>query len=132
MTKRQRKRKAFLTSLTALVLSVAMLAGTTFSWFTDSAKNTGNRIVTGILDVKLLKHDGAAYVDISDGEGDIFKRKQIACMTVLKADLGEWQGSMGDAYNQEVWCVACGGWIVAGKNDPRIDHSKIKPVKPQN
>ena len=68
----------------------------------------------------------------NDGEGDIFKRKQIACMTVLKADLGEWQGSMGDAYNQEVWCVACGGWIVAGKNDPRIDHSKIKPVKPQN
>ena len=68
----------------------------------------------------------------NDGEGDIFKRKQIACMTVLKADLGEWQGSMRDAYNQEVWCVACGGWIVAGKNDPRIDHSKIKPVKPQN
>jgi len=77
MTKRQRKRKAFLTSLIALVLSVAMLAGTTFSWFTDSAKNTGNRIVTGIMDVKLLKHDGAAYVDISDGEGDIFKTEGV-------------------------------------------------------
>jgi len=72
MTKRQRKRRTFLTSLTSLILSVALLVGTTFSWFTGSASNTGNRIVTGTLKVQLLKHDGSGYADISDSEGDIF------------------------------------------------------------
>lgn len=72
MTKRQRKRRTFLTSLTSLILSVALLVGTTFSWFTGSASNTGNRIVTGTLKVQLLKHDGSEYADISDSEGDIF------------------------------------------------------------
>ena len=75
MTKGQRKRRRFLTSLTALILSVAMLVGTTFSWFTDSVTNTGNRIVNGELQVELWmdKEENGNYSDISNSEnGDIF------------------------------------------------------------
>ena len=72
MTERQRKKRAFLTSIITLILSVAMLVGTTFSWFTDTTSNKGNRIEAGILKVELLKHDGTDYVDISGGTGSIF------------------------------------------------------------
>ena len=46
-------RRALLTSVLALVLSLAMLAGTTFAWFTDTASTGVNRIVSGNLDVGL-------------------------------------------------------------------------------
>jgi len=74
MTKRQQKRKAFLTSITAMILSIAMLVGTTFSWFTDSTSNTGNRIEAGTLKIDLLmdKAETGEYESISNGEGDIF------------------------------------------------------------
>ena len=44
-------KRALLTSVLALVLSLAMLAGTTFAWFTDTASTGVNRIVSGNLDV---------------------------------------------------------------------------------
>lgn len=46
-------KRALLTSVLALVLSLAMLAGTTFAWFTDAASTGVNRIVSGNLDVGL-------------------------------------------------------------------------------
>ena len=46
-------RRALLTSVLALVLSLAMLAGSTFAWFTDTASTGVNRIVSGNLDVGL-------------------------------------------------------------------------------
>ena len=46
-------KRALLTSVLALVLSLAMLAGTTFAWFTDTASTGVNRIVSGNLDVGL-------------------------------------------------------------------------------
>ncbi len=57
MTKTQ-TRRAFLASVAALVICVAMLAGSTFAWFTDSASVSVNAIKSGTLDVAL-----EAYID---------------------------------------------------------------------
>ena len=53
MTKTNSK-KALLSSAFALVLSAAMLIGTTFAWFTDTASTGVNKIQAGNLDVKLM------------------------------------------------------------------------------
>ena len=53
MTKTNSK-KALLSSVFALVISVAMLVGTTFAWFTDTASTGINKIQAGNLDVKLM------------------------------------------------------------------------------
>lgn len=52
-------KRALLTSVLALVLSLAMLAGSTFAWFTDTASTGVNRIVSGNLDVGLEYWGGA-------------------------------------------------------------------------
>lgn len=52
-------KRALLTSVLALVLSLAMLVGTTFAWFTDTASTGVNRIVSGNLDVGLEYWGGA-------------------------------------------------------------------------
>ena len=53
MTKTNSK-KALLSSAFALVLSVAMLIGTTFAWFTDTASTGVNKIVSGNLKVDII------------------------------------------------------------------------------
>ncbi len=58
MTKTHSK-KALLSSAFALVLSVAMLIGTTFAWFTDTASTAVNKIQSGNLDVALEMLDTA-------------------------------------------------------------------------
>ena len=52
-------KKALLSSAFALVLSVAMLIGTTFAWFTDTASTGVNKIQAGNLDVALEMLDTA-------------------------------------------------------------------------
>ena len=68
MNERKATKRALLTSITALVLCVVMLAGTTFAWFTDTAKTNVNRIEAGKLDVALemQKADGTW----ADAEGE--------------------------------------------------------------
>ena len=46
-------KKSLLASGGAILASVALLAGTTFAWFTDSVVNTGNKIQAGTLDIEL-------------------------------------------------------------------------------
>ncbi len=47
------KKSALLLSFTSLLLCFAMLAGSTFAWFTDTATTGVNKIVAGKLDVGL-------------------------------------------------------------------------------
>ena len=47
------KKSALLLSFTSLLLCFAMLAGSTFAWFTDTATTGVNRIQSGTLDVEL-------------------------------------------------------------------------------
>ena len=53
MSKNTTKR-SLLASVFALVLCVAMLVGSTFAWFTDTATTGVNKIQSGNLDVKLM------------------------------------------------------------------------------
>ncbi len=46
-------KKSLLASGLSLLASCALLAGTTFAWFTDSVTNTGNKIQAGKLAVEL-------------------------------------------------------------------------------
>lgn len=57
MNERRATKRALLTSITALVMCVVMLAGTTFAWFTDTAKTNVNKIQAGNLDVALEMYD---------------------------------------------------------------------------
>lgn len=66
-------KRALLSSVVALLLCFAMLAGTTFAWFTDSVTSGGNIIKSGTLDVGMYWADGkldpstATWADASSG-----------------------------------------------------------------
>ena len=47
-------KRALLTSALAILACVAMLIGTTFAWFTDTASTAVNKIVSGKLDVDIV------------------------------------------------------------------------------
>ena len=53
MTSSKSTKRALLTSVLALLMCVAMLIGTTFAWFTDTASTAVNKIQAGNLDVQL-------------------------------------------------------------------------------
>ena len=61
MTKTNNK-KALLSSAFALVLSVAMLIGTTFAWFTDTASTGVNKIVSGNLKVDIIGETSDSHI----------------------------------------------------------------------
>ena len=54
-------KRALLSSVMAIVLCLAMLIGTTFAWFTDSASTAVNKIQAGNLkvDLEMQKPDGS-------------------------------------------------------------------------
>lgn len=56
-TNKSSTRRSLLVSATALILSIAMLVGTTFAWFTDSVVSGNNVIAAGNLDIELY-NDG--------------------------------------------------------------------------
>lgn len=57
MEVKKTSRKTLVASGLAVAVSVALLAGTTFAWFTDSVVNKGNKIESGTLDVTLSELD---------------------------------------------------------------------------
>ena len=60
------KKSALLLSFTSLLLCFAMLVGSTFAWFTDTATTGVNKIVSGKLKVDLVAADGETSLT---GEG---------------------------------------------------------------
>ena len=50
-------KRALLLSALAIVLCIAMLVGTTYAWFTDTASTGVNKIVAGNLDIELQMKD---------------------------------------------------------------------------
>ena len=58
MNNKRATKRALLTSVTALVMCVVMLVGTTFAWFTDTASTGVNKIQAGNLDVALEMNTG--------------------------------------------------------------------------
>lgn len=70
-------KRALLTSVLALVLSLAMLAGSTFAWFTDTASTGVNRIVSGNLDVGLEYWDKESGWLDAENSKDLFDENAL-------------------------------------------------------
>ena len=62
MTNSKNTKRALLSSALALLVCVAMLIGTTFAWFTDTASTAVNKIQAGTLDIALEMKDGDEWV----------------------------------------------------------------------
>ncbi len=75
MKKSKQTKRALIPSLLAVILCAAMLVGTTFAWFTDTASTSVNKIEAGKLDVKL------EYASNATGEGATWK--EVTADTVL-------------------------------------------------
>ncbi len=78
-------KRALLTSALAIVACVAMLIGSTFAWFTDTAGTAVNKIQAGRLDVVLEMKVPTAATDTSDAgeewvsaEGKVLAFKKAA------------------------------------------------------
>ena len=78
MNSHRQTKRALLTSVMALVMCVVMLLGTTFAWFTDTARTSVNKIEAGNLDVMLEMEDSASPTGWKDAEGETlsFLQKQ--------------------------------------------------------
>ena len=60
-------KRALISSALAILMCVAMLIGTTFAWFTDTASTGVNKIQAGNLDVKLMMLKGSSWVSAEGG-----------------------------------------------------------------
>ena len=73
MSNTKTTKRALLSSVIAMFLCVAMLIGTTFAWFTDSASTAVNKIQAGTLDIALeMKNADGSWVT---AEGQTLKWK---------------------------------------------------------
>ncbi len=81
MKKSRKTKRALIPSLLAVILCVAMLVGTTFAWFTDTASTSVNKIEAGTLDVKLemaTEWDDGSVTTWSDAEGKTLSFRKAA------------------------------------------------------
>lgn len=67
MTNSKNTKRALLSSLLALILCFAMLLGTTFAWFTDTASASVSTVQAGTLDIELQMWNGEDWV-LAEGE----------------------------------------------------------------
>ncbi len=58
MTKQKKTKRALFASVISMLLCVAMLIGSTFAWFTDTASTKVNSIQAGTLDIQLVDAEG--------------------------------------------------------------------------
>lgn len=68
MTKSKNTKRALLASVLSMILCLAMLVGSTFAWFTDTAKSAVNKIQSGTLDVALEMKDADGNWVSAEGE----------------------------------------------------------------
>ena len=75
MTSSKSTKRALISSTLAILMCVAMLIGTTFAWFTDTAFTAVNKIQSGKLDVALeMSTDGTTW-ESAEGKTLTFKTK---------------------------------------------------------
>ena len=63
MTSSKSTKRALITSALAILMCVAMLIGTTFAWFTDTASTGVNKIVSGHLNVDIIGPDSDSHIE---------------------------------------------------------------------
>ena len=101
MNSHRQTKRALLTSVMALVMCVVMLLGTTFAWFTDTARTNVNTIKSGNLDVVL---------QVKDSNGDWITSNRA--LTWVKSTAGSGQELLwepGASYNLEEFRILNNG-----------------------
>ena len=73
MNNKKTTKRALLSSVMAIVLCLAMLIGTTFAWFTDTASTAVNKIQSGKLDVALEMQKADGSWESAEGKTLTFK-----------------------------------------------------------
>ena len=63
MTSSKSTKRALISSTLALLMCVAMLIGTTFAWFTDTASTGVNKIVSGNLKVDIISANSDSHIE---------------------------------------------------------------------
>ena len=63
MTNSKSTKRALVTSALAILMCVAMLIGTTFAWFTDTASTGVNKIVSGNLKVDIIGAGSDSHIE---------------------------------------------------------------------
>ena len=63
MNKIKSTKRALIMSAAAVLMSISMLIGTTYAWFTDTASTGVNKIVSGSLKVDIIGEDSDAHID---------------------------------------------------------------------
>ena len=63
MTSSKSTKRALMTSALAILMCVAMLIGTTFAWFTDTASTGVNKIVSGNLKVDIIGANSDSHIE---------------------------------------------------------------------
>ena len=63
MTSSKSTKRALISSTLALLMCVAMLIGTTFAWFTDTASTGVNKIVSGNLKVDIISAKSDSHIE---------------------------------------------------------------------
>ena len=86
MTNSKSTKRALVSSALAVLMCMAMLIGTTFAWFTDTASTAVNKIQSGNLDIQLLAEDG---------------------VTSLEGETLEWQKAAGAENEDILWEPGC-------------------------
>ena len=74
MNNKKTTKRALLSSVMAIVLCLAMLIGTTFAWFTDSASTAVNKIQAGTLDIELQYQKADDSWESAEGKTLDFKK----------------------------------------------------------
>ena len=87
MENRKATKRALLTSITALVMCVVMLVGTTFAWFTDTASTGVNKIQAGNLNIELQMKDNDGNWVNAEGETLNFLQMQGSGTAVQSANI---------------------------------------------
>ena len=62
MTNSKSTKRALISSTLAILMCVAMLIGTTFAWFTDTASTGVNKIVSGNLKVDIIGENSDSHI----------------------------------------------------------------------
>ena len=130
MNNKRATKRALLTSVTALVMCVVMLAGTTFAWFTDTASTGVNKIQAGNLDIEVkYTLDGENWNNL-DGATDIFQKglwepghTEVVALKVTNT------GSLALKYNISMNVVSeTEGTNKAGEPYKLSDYLKVKTL----
>ena len=78
MNTKKATKRALLTSVTALVMCVVMLVGTTFAWFTDTASTAVNKIQAGNLKMEVTyKNTAGGNFEKVDKETPVFNNEAL-------------------------------------------------------